>query len=206
MKIEVKTLDGGSASSIDVADDIFGLEPRVDILHRVVRWQLAKRRAGTRKTKTRSEVKVSGRKLTRQKGTGRGRHGPPSVGLFRGGGRAFGPVVRSHAHSLPKKIRAQGLKYALSAKVKDSNLMILDEAVSKDGKTRVLNKQLTGLGVKNVLIVDDKEINDKFRLAARNIPNVNVMRVEGINVYDILRCETLMLTKAAVSSLEDRFK
>ncbi|MEI2384050.1 50S ribosomal protein L4 [Breoghania sp. JC706] len=206
MELDVKTLDGDAAGSITVSEEIFGLDPRADLMHRVVRWQLAKRQAGTHKTKTRSEIAATGKKFVRQKGSGGARHGDRKAPQFRGGGKAFGPVVRDHAIDLPKKVRALGLKHALSAKVKASNIVVVDDAKSADGKTKALSAQLAKLGYANALIVDGTEIDNNFRLAARNIPNVDVLPVQGINVYDILRRETLVLTKAAVSALEERFK
>ncbi|PTW61581.1 LSU ribosomal protein L4P [Breoghania corrubedonensis] len=206
MELDVKTLDGDTAGSITVSEEIFGLDPRADLMHRVVRWQLAKRQAGTHKTKTRSEVTATGKKFVRQKGSGGARHGDRKAPQFRGGGKAFGPVVRDHAIDLPKKVRALGLKHALSAKVKASNIVVVDDAKSTDGKTKALRERLAKLGYANALIIDGAEIDNNFRLAARNIPNVDVLPVQGINVYDILRRETLVLTKAAVSALEERFK
>ncbi|MDJ0929977.1 50S ribosomal protein L4 [Breoghania sp.] len=206
MELDVKTLNGDAAGSITVSDEVFGLDPRADLMHRVVRWQLAKRQAGTHKTKTRSEIAATGKKFVRQKGSGGARHGDRKVPQFRGGGRAFGPVVRDHAIGLPKKVRALGLKHALSAKVKAFNIIVLDDAKSADGKTKALKERFGKLGFANVLIVDGAELDNNFRLAARNIPNVDVLPVQGINVYDILRRETLVLTKAAVSALEERFK
>jgi large subunit ribosomal protein L4 len=206
MELEVKTLDGASAGSITVSDEIFGLEPRSDILQRVVRWQLSKRQAGTHKTKIRSEVNRTGRKMYKQKGTGRARHGDQSAPQFRGGGKAFGPVVRSHAHDLPKKVRALGLRHALSAKAKAATLIIVDEATAVEPKTKALRERLAGLGLGRALFIAGAEVDTNFGLAARNIPNVDVLPVQGINVYDILRRDTLVLTRAAVESLEERFK
>ncbi|BBE71699.1 50S ribosomal protein L4 [Oharaeibacter diazotrophicus] len=205
MELEVKTLDGAPAGTVALADEIFGLEPRADILQRVVRWQLAKRQAGTHKTLTRTEISKTGKKMYRQKGTGGARHGNKAAPQFRGGGKAFGPVVRSHAHDLPKKVRALGLKLALSSKAQTSSLVILDQAVSEP-KTKVLAGKLAALGLSNVLIVDGAEPQAEFRLAARALRDVDVLPIQGINVYDILRRDTLVLTKAAVSALEERFK
>jgi large subunit ribosomal protein L4 len=206
MELEVKTLDGASAGSITVSDEIFGLEPRADILQRIVRWQLAKRQAGTHKAKVRSEVGRTGRKMYKQKGTGRARHGDQSAPQFRGGGKAFGPLPRSHAHDLPKKVRALGLKHALSAKAKASTLIVVDEAVAAEPKTKALRERLAALGLERVLIVAGSEVDANFQLAARNIPNLDVLPVQGINVYDILRRDTLVLTREAVERLEERFK
>lgn len=206
MELEVKTLDGASAGSITVSDEIFGLEPRADILQRIVRWQLSKRQAGTHKAKIRSEVNRTGRKMYKQKGTGRARHGDQSAPQFRGGGKAFGPVVRSHAHDLPKKVRALGLKHALSAKAKASTLIVVDEATATEPKTKALRERLAALGLDRVLIIAGNEVDTNFQLAARNIPNLDVLPVQGINVYDILRRDTLVLTREAVERLEERFK
>ncbi len=206
MELEVKTLDGAVAGTVALSDEIYGLEPRADILQRVVRWQLAKRRAGTHKTLTRTEITKTGKKMYRQKGTGGARHGNKAAPQFRGGGKAFGPVVRSHEHDLPKKIRALGLKLALSAKAKGANIVVLDEAVAAEAKTKALKTKLAALGLTNALIIDGALPQDQFRLAARAIPQIDVLPVQGINVYDILRRDTLVLTKAAVSALEERFK
>jgi large subunit ribosomal protein L4 len=206
MELEVKTLDGASAGSITVSDEIFGLEPRADILQRIVRWQLAKRQAGTHKAKIRSEVNRTGRKMYKQKGTGRARHGDQSAPQFRGGGKAFGPLPRSHAHDLPKKVRALGLKHALSAKAKASTLIVVDEATAAEPKTKALRERLAAFGLQRVLIIAGSEVDANFQLAARNIPNLDVLPVQGINVYDILRRDTLVLTREAVERLEERFK
>ncbi|MCM5558441.1 50S ribosomal protein L4 [Pleomorphomonas sp. JP5] len=206
MELEVKTLDGAVAGTVALSDEIFGLDPRADILQRVVRWQLAKRQAGTHKTLTRTEITKTGKKMYRQKGTGGARHGNKAAPQFRGGGKAFGPVVRSHAHDLPKKVRALGLKLALSAKAKGANIIVLEEAVAAEAKTKALKTKLAALGLTNALIIDGANPQDQFRLAARAIPQIDVLPVQGINVYDILRRDTLVLTKAAVSALEERFK
>lgn len=205
MELEVKTLDGGSAGSVTLSDDVFGLEPRADILHRVVRWQLAKRQAGTHKTKGRHEITATGAKMYRQKGTGGARHGDKKVPQFRGGGRAHGPQPRSHAHDLPKKVRALGLKQALSTKARAEAIIVIDTAAAAEPKTKVLKAQLAGLGLQNALVIDGADVNVNFALAARSIPNVDVLPVQGANVYDILRRQTLVLTKAAVEALEARF-
>ena len=206
MELEVKTLDGAVAGTVALSDEIFGLEPRADILQRVVRWQLAKRQAGTHKAQGRSDVTRTGKKMYRQKGTGGARHGNKAAPQFRGGGKAFGPVVHSHAFDLPKKVRALGLKLALSAKVKDASLVILSEAVIADHKTKTLKGKLDTLGLTNALIIDGAAPQDEFRLAARAIPAIDVLPVQGINVYDILRRDKLVLTRAAVDALEARFK
>ena len=206
MKADVKTLAAKSGGTVELTDAVFALEPRADILHRMVTYQLAKRQAGTHKTKGRSEIALTGKKFVKQKGSGGARHGDRKAQQFRGGGKAFGPVVRSHAIDMPKKVRALALKLALSAKAKSDNLVILDEAKLKDPKTKAVKDAFAKLGLKSVLIVDGAELDDNFALAARNVPNVDVLPVQGINVYDILRRETLVLTKAAVESLEARFK
>ncbi|MBP0578647.1 50S ribosomal protein L4 [Labrys sp. LIt4] len=206
MKLAITTLEGSEAGSVTLSDEIFGLEPRADILQRVVRWQLAKRQAGTHKTLGRSEINRTKKKLYKQKGTGGARHGAASAPQFRGGGRAFGPVVRSHAHDLPKKVRALGLKHALSSKAKTQQLIIVDKAVAEAIKTKALKETFGKRGLANVLIIDGAELDQNFALAARNIPNVDVLPVQGINVYDILRRDSLVLTKAAVDALEARFK
>jgi large subunit ribosomal protein L4 len=206
MELKVTTLEGKAAGSVELSKEIFGLEPRADLLQRCVRWQLAKRRAGTHKVKNRAEIWRTGKKMYAQKGTGQARHGSARVNLFRGGGRAFGPVVRSHEHGLPKKVRALALRHALSSKAKDGGIIILDKAALKDGKTRALADNFEKLGLTNALIVDGGEIEANFRLAARGIPNIDVLPVQGINVYDILRRGKLVLTKAALDALEARFK
>ncbi len=206
MELKVTTLEGKAAGGVTVSDEIFGLEPRVDILQRCVVWQLAKRQAGTHDVKNRAEINRTGKKMYRQKGTGSARHGPAKVNLFRGGGRSFGPTPRSHAIDLPKKVRALALRHALSAKAKDGGIIVLDKAAMAQGKTAALRSHLDKLGLKNALIIDGAEIDAGFRLAARNIPDIDVLPVQGINVYDILRRHTLVLTKAAVEALEARFK
>ena len=197
MELKVTTLEGKSAGGVTVSDDIFGLEPRADILQRCVVWQLAKRQAGTHDVKNRAEINRTGKKMYRQKGTGSARHGPAKVNLFRGGGRSFGPTPRSHAIDLPKKVRALALRHALSAKAKDGGIIVLDKVAVAEGKTKALQSHLDKLGLKNALIIDGAEIDAGFRLAARNIPDIDVLPVQGINVYDILRRHTLVLTKAA---------
>ena len=205
MKAAVKTLDAGSAGDIELRDEIYGLDVRQDILHRMVRYQTLKRMAGTHHAQDRSEVTVTGKKMYKQKGSGGARHGDKSVPQFRGGGKAFGPKPRSHAIELPKKVRALALRHALSAKAKAGELVILDQAVSTDGKTRGLKDRFHKLDWTNVLIIDGAEIQDGFARAARNIPHVDVLPVQGINVYDILRRKTLVLTKAAIAALDTRF-
>jgi len=206
MELKIITLDGTEAGSVQLSDDIFGLEPRADIVQRCVRWQLAKRQAGTHDVKNRAEIHRTGKKMYRQKGTGGARHGSMRVNLFRGGGRSFGPTPRSHEIGLPKKVRALALKHALSAKAKDGGIVVIEQASIDDGKTKALRDRFGKLGWANALIVDGAEVNEKFALAARNIPNVDVLPVQGINVYDIMRREKLVLTRAAVDALEARFK
>ena len=206
MELKLMSFDGDSDGSVQLSDAIFGLEPRPDILQRCVTWQLAKRRAGTHKVKNRAEINRTGKKMYRQKGTGSARHGPAKVNLFRGGGRSFGPVVRSHEIGLPKKVRALALKHALSAKAKDGGIIVLDKASVKDGKTKQLASHFEKLGLTNALIIDGAAVDAGFAQAARNIPNMDVLPVQGINVYDILRRHHLVLTKAALEALEARFK
>jgi large subunit ribosomal protein L4 len=206
MDLKITTLEGKEAGSVSLPDAIFGLEPRSDILQRCVNWQLAKRQRGTHKTKLRGEINRTTKKMYSQKGTGGARHGAQSAPQFRGGGKAFGPVVRSHAIDLPKKVRALALKHALSAKAKGGGIVVLDKASVKEPKTGALAKQFGKLGLDNALIIDGAQLEDSFRAAARNIPNIDVLPVQGINVYDIMRRKTLVLTKAAIDALEARFK
>ncbi|MGE0409752.1 MAG: 50S ribosomal protein L4 [Amphiplicatus sp.] len=205
MKIDVLNLDNAAAGSIDLDEAVFGLEPRKDILHRMVVYQLAKRQQGTHKSKPRNEVKATSKKMHRQKGTGGARHGNKAAPQFRGGGTAHGPRPRSHAIALPKKVRRLALKHALSAKRAANALVILDDAKFAEGKTKALIEKFGALGFSNALIVD-AEIDPPFGLAARNIPNIDVLPLVGANVYDILRREKLVLTKAAVAGLEARLK
>jgi large subunit ribosomal protein L4 len=206
MRAEVRTLDAGSAGEVELSDAIFGLEPRADLIHRMVRWQQLKRMAGTHHAQDRSEVTTTGKKMYRQKGTGGARHGDKSAPQFRGGGKAFGPKPRSHAIELPKKVRALALRHALSAKAKAGEVVVLDKASSTDGKTKGLKQAFDKLELTNALIIDGAEIEAGFARAARNIPNIDVLPVQGINVYDILRRKRLVLTKAALEALEARFK
>ena len=205
MQANVTTLDAGAAGSVELDDTIFGLEPRQDILHRMVRYQQLKRMAGTHHAQDRSEVTVTGKKMYKQKGTGGARHGDKSVPQWRGGGKAFGPKPRSHAIDLPKKVRALALRHALSAKAKAGEIVVLENA-SSDGKTKSLKEAFRKLELSNALIIDGAELEPTFARAARNIPNIDVLPVQGINVYDILRRRKLVLTKAAVEALEARFK
>ncbi|MCC5979791.1 MAG: 50S ribosomal protein L4 [Salinarimonas sp.] len=206
MKIDITTLEGGKAGSVELDEAIFGLEPRADLIQRCVRWQLAKRRAGTHKVKTRGEIARTGKKMFRQKGTGNARHGDARVVQFRGGGRAFGPHPRDHAHDLPKKVRALALKHALSAKAKSDALIVVDDITAAEPKTKALKERFGKLGLANALFIGGAEVEANFKLAARSIPNIDVLPIQGINVYDILRREKLVLTKAAVDALEARFK
>ncbi len=206
MKAEVITLDGKKAGDIDLADAIYGLEKRADILHRVVKWQLAKRRAGTHAVKFRSDIRGTTKRVGKQKGGGTARHGNRKTNVFRGGGRAFGPIVRDHGYSLPKKIRALGLKTALSVKQLDKKIIVIDAMDLKEAKTAALVKKLGKLGLASALFVDGAEVNENFKLALSNIPNVDVLPSQGLNVYDILRRDTLVLTKAAVEKIEERLK
>ncbi|MEE8189343.1 MAG: 50S ribosomal protein L4 [Kiloniellales bacterium] len=206
MKCPVTTLDNKSAGEIELDEAIFGLEPRADLLARMVNWQLAKRRAGTHKVKGRSEIVGTNTRMYRQKGTGRARHGPPKVGLFRGGGRAFGPKVRDHSHKLPKKVRKLALKTALSSKAADGKLIVIEAAKVKEAKTAELAKKLGKLGWGSALVIDGAAVDESFARAARNIPGLDVLPEGGANVYDILRRDTLVLTKDAVQALEARLR
>ena len=206
MKAEVITLEAGKAGEVELDDAIFGLEPRADILHRVVRWQRARAQAGTHKVKTRSETSYSTKKIYRQKGTGGARHGDRNAPIFRKGGVYKGPTPRSHAHDLPKKVRALGLRHALSAKAVSGKLIVLENAAMADGKTAQLAKAAKELGWKKVLIIDGAEVNENFARAARNIEGIDVLPSMGANVYDILLRDTLVITKAGVEALEARLK
>lgn len=206
MKADVQSLAAKKSGTVDLSDHIFGLEPREDILQRMVRYQLAKRQSGSHKTKTRGEIRRTGAKLGKQKGGGRARHGSRRVGIFVGGAKAFGPRVRSHAIDLPKKVRALALRHALSAKAGAGELLVLDSAEAKSAKTKDLIDVFAKLGLENALIIDGSEVNKNFALAAGNIGNVDVLPIQGINVYDILRRRTLVLTKAAIEALEARYK
>lgn len=205
MKLDVITLDGGTAGSVELGDDVFGLEPRSDILHRVVRWQRNKAQAGTHKVKTRSETSYSTKKIYRQKGTGGARHGDRNAPIFRKGGIYKGPTPRSHAHDLPKKIRKLGLKHALSSKAATGNLVVIDTAVA-DGKTKALATMVKELGWKRALVIDGAEVNEGFAKAASNIQGLDILPSMGANVYDILKRDTLVITKAGLEALEARLK
>ena len=206
MKLDVQTLAGKKSGSVDLDDTVFGNEPRKDILHRMVRYQLAKRQAGTHQVQERGDVSKTTKRIGRQKGGGTARHGNGSVSQFRGGAKAHGPRSRSHAHDLPKKVRAMALRHALSAKAGAKELVILDDAVVKSSKTADLRKSLEKLGVTNGLIVGGATLDENFAKAARNIPNLDVLPSQGANVYDILKRHTLVLTKQAVQDLEARLK
>ena len=206
MKLSVKTLDNKSAGEIELSAEVFGLEPRADLLQRMVTYQLAKRRAGTHKTKGIGEIQGTTAKPFRQKGTGRARSGSLRATQYRGGATTFGPVVRSHAVDMPKKVRKLALKHALSAKAASGELMVVDAADVKSHKTKDLAAKLDKLGITSALFVDGDEVSQQFDLAARNLPTVDVLPEAGANVYDILRRDTLVLTKAAVAKLEERLK
>ena len=206
MKSDIVTLDGKKAGDIELQDSIFGLEARPDILQRVVRWQLAKRRAGTHAVKFRSDIVGTGAKMYRQKGTGRARHGTSKVNIFVGGGRAFGPIPRDHGFKLPKKVRTLGLKTALSVKLAGKKLIVVESLELKDGKTAGLKKKIDKLGLANALFVAGNVVNESFRKALSNLPNLDVLPIQGLNVYDILRRDTLVLSKEAVAGLEERLQ
>ena len=206
MKMDVQTLAAKKSGSVDLDEGVFGLEPRKDILHRMVRYQLAKRQAGTHKVQERGEVSKTTKRIGRQKGGGTARHGNGSVSQFRGGAKAHGPRVRSHAHNLPKKFRALAMRHALSAKVNAKEIIVLDDAALKSPKTADLRKSLEKLGVTNGLVVGGQSLDENFAKAARNIPNLDVLPSQGANVYDILKRHTLVLTKQAVQDLEARLK
>jgi large subunit ribosomal protein L4 len=205
MKADVTTMAARKAGSVELPDHIFGLEPRADILHRMVVYQLAKRRAGTHAVKNRADITATGKKFVRQKGSGGARHGSRKVPQFRGGGRAFGPHPRDHAIELPKKFRALALRHALSAKARASEVVVLDDAVAETPKTAELTKALKGLDLDNALIIGGEAIDENFARASRNIPDIDVLPVQGINVYDVLRRSKLVLTRAALARLEERF-
>jgi large subunit ribosomal protein L4 len=206
MKIDVTSIGGGAAGSLELNDEIFGLEPRQDLIARMIRWQLAKRQAGTHKTLGRAEIHRTGKKMYKQKGTGGARHGSARVPQFRGGGRAMGPVVRSHEHDLPKKVRALALKHALSAKARDGAIIVWENADLAESKTKGLRASFDKTSLKSALIIDGAAVPANFAKAARSIPYIDVLPVQGVNVYDIIRREKLVLTKAAIDALEARFK
>ena len=206
MKFDMTSMDGAAAGSLELDDAIFGLEPRADLIARMVRWQLAKRQAGDHKTLGRAEIHRTGKKMYKQKGTGGARHGSARVPQFRGGGRAMGPVLRSHEHDLPKKVRALALRHALSAKFRAGGLVVWEKAELDEGKTKVLRDSFAKAAIANALIIDGAQVHEKFAAAARNLPQIDVLPVQGINVYDIMRREKLVLTKGALEALEARFK
>ena len=206
MKFDVTSIDGAASGSLELNDEVFGLEPRADLIARMVRWQLAKRRSGDHKTLGRAEISRTGKKMYKQKGTGGARHGSARVPQFRGGGRAMGPVVRSHEHDLPKKVRALALRHALSAKVQSGELIVWETAQLEEGKTKVLRNAFAKAEIKNALIIDGAELDENFAVAARNLPQIDVLPAQGANVYDIMRRGKLVLTRAAIEALEARFK
>ena len=207
MKLDVITLDGAKGGSIELSDAIFGIaDIRADILQRMVTWQLAKRRAGTHKVQVRNEVSRTSKKMYKQKGTGGARHGSRRAAQFVGGARAHGPVVRSHAFDLPKKVRALALRHALSSKAKDGSLIVIDTVSLKDLKTAALRVQLGAIGITHALVIAGVEVDNNFKLAARNIPNLDVLPNAGLNVYDVLRRRTLVLTRDAVEAIQARFQ
>ena len=206
MRADVTTLDAAAVGDIELSDAIFNLDPRPDILHRMVRWQQLKRMAGTHHAQDRSEVTVTGKKMYKQKGSGGARHGDKSVPQWRGGGKAFGPKPRSHAIGMTKKVRALALRHALSTKAKAGELVVLDKVEALEGKTKALKTRFEKLGLTNALFIDGSNLDMGFARAARNIPNIDVLPIEGINVYDILRRKKLVLTKAAIDALQARFK
>ncbi len=203
MKAKVLNLDNKDAGEVDLKDDIYGLEPRPDLIQRVVVWQLAKRRAGTHKVLTRAEINRTKKKVYKQKGTGQARHGARSAPLYVGGAKAMGPVTHSHEFDLPKKVRSLGLRHALSSKAKAGNIVVLDEAKSSAIKTSDLAKRFGQIGVSHALVVDG-EFDKNFHLSARNLSHVSLLPVVGLNVYDIMRSDKLVLTKAAIVAIEER--
>jgi large subunit ribosomal protein L4 len=206
MKLDVITLDSGKAGSIELKDEIFGIEDiRSDILQRMVVWQLAKRRAGTHKIKTRNEVSRTGKKMYKQKGTGGARHGSRKAAQFVGGAKVFGPVNRSHAFDMPKKVRALALRHALSSKAKSGSLIVLETATLGEAKTAAFRAQLDKIGLTNALFITGPEVDNNLKLAARNVPNIDVLPDAGLNVYDVLRRGTLVLTRSAIEAIEARF-
>jgi large subunit ribosomal protein L4 len=206
MKLDVTSLDGASGGEIELSDAVFGLKPRADLIARMVQWQLAKRRAGSAKTLGRADIARTGKKMYKQKGTGGARHGSARVPQFRGGGRAMGPVIRSFEHDLPQKVRALAMRHALSAKAQAGELIVWSDATLGEAKTKLLRESFKKSALDNVLIVDGAEVNKNFALAARNLEKVDLLPVQGANVYDIMRRGKLVLTKAAVEALEARFK
>jgi large subunit ribosomal protein L4 len=207
MKLDITKLGGGKGGSIELSDAIFGIaDIRGDILQRCITWQLAKRRAGTHKIQVRNEVSRTSKKMYKQKGTGGARHGSRRAAQFVGGAKAHGPVVRKHGFDLPKKVRALALRHALSSKAKDGSLIVVDSLALKDGKTAALREQLGKIGVTHALVIGGAQVDSNFLQASRNIPNVDVLPNAGLNVYDVLRRRTLVLTTEAVEAIQARFQ
>ncbi len=206
MKLKVLTLDAGSAGEVELSEGVFGVTPRADILARVVHWQENRRHKGQHRTLTRREIDRTTKKMYKQKGTGQARHGAQAVAQFRGGAKAMGPVLRSRETDLPKKVRALGLKMALTSKHQDGDLIVLDSAKPVLAKTKQMVLSFSKLGLKSALIVDGPELDQGFERAARNIPHIDLLSVQGINVLDVLRRKKLVLTKAALSAIEERLK
>ena len=206
MKVSVVSLNSDKKSSQELSDEIYGLDPRSDILHRVVTWQLAKRRAGTHKTKERGEIKGSTKKIMNQKGSGGARHRTRKPNIFRGGGVVFGPKPRDYSTKLPKKIRSLGLKHALSSKVKNDELIVLDEAKLSSPKTKDFLSKVKKLKIENALFIDSDDFDKNFELAIKNVKGLELINIKGINVYDILRKEKLVLTKSSVEMLSERLQ
>lgn len=204
MELKVKNWDNAEVGSLEVSDAVFGAEVRADILHRVVNWQLAKRRAGTHKVKERGEVDRTKSKWFRQKGSGRARHGSQNANIFRGGGVSHGPRVRDHGFSLPKKIRAMGMRCALSAKAQAGQLIVIETATADSHRTKDLKAKLDALGITSALFVSGESVDDNLRRAAANLIGVDVLPQQGANVYDILRRESLVMTREAVEHLQQR--
>ena len=206
MKFDVTSIDGAAAGSLELNDAVFGLLPREDLIARMIRWQLAKRQSGDHQTLGRADIARTGKKMYKQKGTGGARHGSARVPQFRGGGRAMGPIVRSHAHDLPKKVRALALRHALSAKVAAGELIVWENAALDEAKTKTLRAAFAKTALVKALIIDGAAVDAKFAAAARNLPEIDVLPAQGANVYDIMRCGKLVLTKAAIEALEARFQ
>jgi large subunit ribosomal protein L4 len=206
MKVKVVTLEAGQAGEVELSEDVWGVNPRADILARVVQWQENRRHTGQHRTLTRREIDRTTKKIYKQKGTGQARHGAASVAQFRGGAKAMGPVLRSRETDLPKKVRALGLKMALSSKRQDGDLIVLDGAKVTEAKTKKVAASFGKLGLKSALIIDGPEFDTNFQRAARNIPHIDLLPVQGINVLDVLRRQKLVLTKAALNAIEERFK
>ena len=206
MKVKVTTLDAGNAGEVTLSDDVFGVTPRADILARVVQWQENRRHIGQHRTLTRREIDRTTKKMYKQKGTGQARHGAQSVSQFRGGAKAMGPVLRSRETDLPKKVRTLGLKMALSSKCQDGDIIVIDSAKVTEAKTKKMAAAFGKLGLTSAVIIDGPEFDTGFERAARNIPHIDLLSVKGINVLDVLRRQKLVLTKAALAALEERFK